>query len=80
MPHPQPITSSFIIRIWLGIQIMRLFSSLAQQSKAGIGSLIVKVSKLQFRHTALPVELLPTSDHLVAEAAIYTTNPRDVHP
>jgi hypothetical protein len=74
------ITSSVIIHKWLGIKTMRLFSSLAQQSKAGVGSLTVKVSKLQLRHTALPAELLRTSDHLVAEAAIYTTNTRDVHP
>jgi len=59
---------------------MSLFSFLAQLSKAGVGSLIVKVSKLQLRHTALPVELLRTTVRLVAEAAIYTTNTRDVHP
>jgi hypothetical protein len=57
-----------------------VFSSLVHQSKAGVGSLIVKVSKLQLRHTALPVTLLRTSDHLVAEAANCTTNTRGVHP
>jgi len=53
---------------------------LAQQSKVGAGSLIVKVSKLQLRHTALPVELLRTSVHVVTEAAVYTTNTRNEQP
>jgi hypothetical protein len=58
---------------------IRLFFSVPQQSKAVVGCLIVKVSKSQLKHTALPVELLRKSDHLVAEAATYTTNTTDIH-